>query len=260
MNTIVALIIMALINCAAIWLSHYFGRSGHNAAEKEDIKEITYLSESGKNLATKEDIEDITKKIEIIKNEISFENQRKHQFIEERTNRLLKILRCAENLHVQQIQLGYLLHDETNLCNLTTIIKEINNEVADLAHECRMIAVTMNDKELIKSAYNLLHKSEIYGNSFCKYGCLHLALLHSLHARLELFKSTGEDGLTKGFSEIREEIEKNKVEFAEEIKPYRDDQYKATIIYMNILAKLYKKDFHLRFEYELQKEDISPTN
>lgn len=250
MNTLVVIIVVSLINCAAIWLSHYFGRSGHNAAEKEDIKAITYLSESGKNLATKEDIEDITKKIEIIKNEISFENQRKHQFIEDRVNRLLKVLKYAEDVRTLQNQLGFLLYDETNLCNLTEVIKEANKVVADLAHECRMLAVITDDDDLTRAAYNLLQESQIYCSNFCRLGSAHLTRLHSLQAKLELVKTLGDETISQDFSLLRKEIEKNKQEYCDVIEPYRKNQYDATVNYISVLKRLYKKDFHLRFEYK----------
>ena len=61
-------------------------------------KDKCYESEKGKNLATKEDIEDITSKIESVKNEISFEVQRNHEFIKEREKRFLNILFYAETI------------------------------------------------------------------------------------------------------------------------------------------------------------------
>lgn len=250
MNTLVAVIIISLINCAAIWLSHYFGRSGHNAAEKEDIKEITYLSESGKNLATKEDIEEITKKIEVIKNEVSFENQRKHQFIEDRTNRLLKILRYSEELRALHNQLTFLLYDETNLSNHTEIIKETNKVLTNLGHECRMVAVIIDDDTLINAAYDILKTSQIYCAYFCHSGSVHISLLHQLQAKLELYKATKEEELTRNFVELRQQIEKNKATLNTDIEPAAKEHYDATINYVSLLKKLYNKDFHLRYDYE----------
>lgn len=70
---------------------------GKNAAQKEDIRDIQYESKKGANLATKEDIKEITEQIETVKNEVSFENQRKHEFIKERTERLLKFFALQKN-------------------------------------------------------------------------------------------------------------------------------------------------------------------
>lgn len=59
-------------------------------------KDKSYQSEKGKNLATKEDIKEITANIETVKNEISFEKQRSHDFIKEREKRFINILFHAE--------------------------------------------------------------------------------------------------------------------------------------------------------------------
>ena len=59
-------------------------------------RETSYESEKGKNIATKEDIEAITEKIETVKNEISYEKHRNHEFVKEREKRLLNIFFYAE--------------------------------------------------------------------------------------------------------------------------------------------------------------------
>ncbi|WP_337671678.1 hypothetical protein [Prevotella sp.] len=59
-------------------------------------KDKSYQSEKGKNLATKEDIQEITANIETVKNEISYEKQRNHEFVMVREKRLLNILFYAE--------------------------------------------------------------------------------------------------------------------------------------------------------------------
>ena len=51
-------------------------------------------------------------------------------------------------------------------------------------------------------------------------------------------------------SEVLKEIEKNKQEYCDVIEPYRKKQYDATVNYISVLKRLYKKDFHLRFEYK----------
>ena len=250
MGTLTAVIIIILLNSLSIWLSHYLGRSGHNAAEKKDIKEISYLSESGKKLATKEDIEEITHKIETIKNEVSFENQRKHQFIEERTNSLLRILRYAEEIRNLHSQLLFLLYDETDLSNLTEIIKETDKVLTDLGHECRITAVTTNDQALIAAIYNLLDTSQLYGAHFCHSGNVHISYAHQLKTNLELYKTIREEGLTKECLKLREAIEKNKSNFNANIKPFAEKQYDAMIEYLSHLKRLYKKDFHIRLNFE----------
>lgn len=91
MTLIIFLLELAIIALLIIGKG-YFSKKGENVAIVEDSRNISYESKKGENLATKEDIEELTRRIELVKNEISFENQRKHDFINQRTNRLLNIL------------------------------------------------------------------------------------------------------------------------------------------------------------------------
>ena len=81
---IIILILEFAIICILIFGKNYYSQKGKNEALIEDSHDISYESKKGENLATKEDIEELTQKIEIVKNEISFENQRKHEFINQR--------------------------------------------------------------------------------------------------------------------------------------------------------------------------------
>ncbi|WP_440067378.1 hypothetical protein [Tenacibaculum discolor] len=49
----------------------------------------SYITEKGKNYATKEDIEEITKKIETVKNEVSFSNSQKSEWLDKNKVALL---------------------------------------------------------------------------------------------------------------------------------------------------------------------------
>ena len=97
--TIIIFLFEIAIIAILIFGKGYFSKKGENAAIVEDSRNIGYESKKGENLATKEDIEELTRKIEIVKNEISFENQRKHEFINQRTKRLLNILHHTEKLN-----------------------------------------------------------------------------------------------------------------------------------------------------------------
>ena len=79
MNMDIVLLIIAICYPFIFkYLEQYFVQKGKNAAQKEDMRDIQYETKKGENIATKEDIEEITAQIENVKNEISFENQRRH--------------------------------------------------------------------------------------------------------------------------------------------------------------------------------------
>lgn len=85
--TLALLMLVLLMQAGLIWIVAFSRRKGENAADFDDNREKYYEAEKCKNLATKEDIEQITKSIENIKNEISYENLRKHNAIQEREKR-----------------------------------------------------------------------------------------------------------------------------------------------------------------------------
>ncbi|MEE0423719.1 MAG: hypothetical protein UDO44_09945 [Prevotella sp.] len=108
------------------YFEQYLLQKGKNAAQKEDVRDIQYESKKGENIATKEDIKEITSRIETVKNEISFEKQRRHDFINQRTERLLKILHFTEKLNEQQGILLYALYDKHSSKRLLSLIEQIN--------------------------------------------------------------------------------------------------------------------------------------
>lgn len=90
------LYIILFLNLIFLISVFYLKRYIIHFIELQFQKDKSYQSEKGKNLATKEDIKEITANIETVKNEISFEKQRCHDFIKEREKRFLNILFHAE--------------------------------------------------------------------------------------------------------------------------------------------------------------------
>lgn len=122
------------------YLEQYFVQKGKNAAQKEDMRDIQYETKKGENIATKEDIEEITAQIENVKNEISFENQRRHEFIKQRTERLLKILYLTEKLNEQQRTLLYILYDKHSSQRLLSLIEQI---MVHYYHFCMSVELSL---------------------------------------------------------------------------------------------------------------------
>lgn len=89
-------VILTILDVILAFCIFYVRNSIKHFIETKFAKDKSYEAEKGKNLATKEDIESITAKIESVKNEISFEAQRNHEFIKVREKRFLNILFYAE--------------------------------------------------------------------------------------------------------------------------------------------------------------------
>ena len=149
------------------YIEQYSLQKGENAAQKEDMREIQYECKKGENIATKEDIKEITSQIETVKNEISFEKQRRHDFINQRTERLLKILYLTEKLNEQQGILLYTLYDKHSSKRLISLIEQINGTLLSFLHECRIIYVTVEDKDLTSRITNLIKDAQTYAGYMC---------------------------------------------------------------------------------------------
>ena len=160
--TIIIFLFEIAIIAILIFGKGYFSKKGENAAIVEDSRNIGYESKKGENLATKEDIEELTRKIEIVKNEISFENQRKHEFINQRTKRLLNILHHTEKLNEYQAILLYALYDKNSSERLIRLIEQINETLLDFLHECRIVYITIEDKKLTDIISELIKESQQY--------------------------------------------------------------------------------------------------
>lgn len=94
----IILISIALLFVLKLYLENYLSKKKQNKADKEDSREISYETEKGKNLATKEDIAEITKVVEGLKSGVLFEHQRKHDFIQKRTDLFISVLNHVEDL------------------------------------------------------------------------------------------------------------------------------------------------------------------
>lgn len=225
----------------------YFSKKGENAALKEDSRKISYESKKGENLATKEDIEDLTKKIEIVKNEISFENQRKHEFINRRTNRLLNILHNTEKLNEYQAILLYALYDKNSSERLSKLIEQINETLLDFLHECRIIYITIEDKKLTDIISELIKETQQYAGYMCYIASNASSHMKNWKESLELASQNNNSQQLldlaiksqNGVAEIRKEFETS-------INEKREALYDIQIKYLAKLNTLFGSSFHIK--------------
>lgn len=108
-------------------------------------RETSYESEKGKNIATKEDIEAITEKIETVKNEISYEKQRNHEFVKEREKRLLNILFCAEAVTNAVNRLYVYGHNTNDTKRVHDLIDDIAKNALLIRHTSAVCIAAYSD-------------------------------------------------------------------------------------------------------------------
>ena len=164
---IVLLILVIVMQACLLWMSAYSKRKGENVADIDDNREKYYEAEKGKNLATKEDVEQITKSVENIKNEISYENLRKHNAIQEREARFLNVLHIAEKIQMQQALVYISMYQVDNAAAMMSSIRETNTLIMEVNHEFRLIITSYKDTNALKDLSNLVDKLRLYANEIC---------------------------------------------------------------------------------------------
>lgn len=250
MNAIIQIaIFIIMLVIYPIWINcvnKYFSKKAEGKALKEDSQEIEYQKEKGKNIATQEDIKMITSKIESVKNEISFENQRKNNFINQRTERLLNILYLTEKLNEYQALLLYDLYDENSSNRLIILIENINNTLLNFLHECRITFITVNDKDLNKSITNLIEPAQGYANYMEYIANNAVASLTNLHNLIKLATQNDDNStFLQTAKESKDMFSKIRQEFEKDIKARKNLLYDCQIKYLSKLNLMFKSDFHI---------------
>lgn len=245
--SIVLNVIIILILLFYKRLEHFFAQKGKDDALKEDSREIGYENKKGENLATKEDIEDLTRKIEAVKNEVSFENQRRHDFINQRTDRLLNILYHTEKLNEYQSILLYSLYDYNSADRLTTLIEQINETLLNFLHECRIAWITTQDKDISSRITDLVQEAQAYAAYMCYIASNASSYMNNYQNSLELaYKNNYNQQLLEEAIKNREGVDKTRKEFEDNIGEKRNALYDKQINYLSKLNILFGSDFHIK--------------
>lgn len=228
----------------------YNKKKGENLAIKEDSRDINYEGEKGKNLATKEDIDEITKIIESVKNEISFENQRKHTFIEQRTNRMINILYLSEKIFMYGSLLYSYLNDKYSDKEMSILIKDINDCLLDLCYECRLASVTFEDEKILNGINNLKNGSTKYAIFIESIAVTALNYIRDWQKTFKLANENNNDEVfLKSTTECLEKLNKVRNEYEKNMSK-EDKALKQNIEkYAYLLKTLYKQDFYLKFDF-----------
>ena len=256
MESILLIMTIVMVGCL-LWIEAFSKRKGENAADIDDNREKYYEAEKGKNLATKEDIEEITKSIEQIKNEISYENLRKHNAIQERERRFLNVLHIAESIQMQQALVFYSMYQVENAAVMTEAIKKTNELLVELNHEYRLIIASYKDTNALQNLTDLVKHLRPYGTEICVAATNAASYMTSWKGFMNMFVQNSDSAVRalalQQASTSKNELDKyrEKIEFEE-----KDNVTNAISDYVVFLSRLFKVDFNIN--YEVPK--IEPVN
>lgn len=252
--TIVLLFLILLIQACILWLGDFSKKKGENAADIADNRKKFYEAEKGKNLATKEDIEQITSSIENIKNEISYENLRKHNAIQERERRFLNVLHIAESFQMQQSLVFYLMYQVENASTMKNVIRDTNELLVELNHEYRLIITSYKDIEALKNLTELVKHLRTYAIEICVAASNAATYMTSWKSYIDMFMQNNDSSIKvtamqqaaaskSGLDQYRDSL----------VFDEKDNVVNAISDYVFFLNRLFKVDFNINYEVPKMK-------
>ena len=252
--TIVLLVLVLLMQACLLYIGAFSKRKGENAADIDDNREKYYQAEKGKNLATKEDIEQITKSIEKIKNEISYENLRKHNAIQERERKFLNVLYIAESIQMQQAIAYFTMHQVENASVMSNAIKDINRLLMELNHEYRLIITSYKEVDTLQNLTTLVEHLRTYATEISVAATNACTFMSGWKSYMDVFMQNSDSSVRKIALEqatnYKLSLDKYRVELDFEEK---DKVVDAISDYVVLLRRLFNVDFNINYEVPIVK-------
>lgn len=247
--TILLLVLVILMQAAILWIEAFSRRKGENAADIDDNRKKYYEAEKGKNLATKEDIEQITKSIENIKNEISYENLRKHNAIQERERRFLNVLHIAESIQMQQSIVYFSMYQVENASVMSDAIKETNKLLMELNHEYRLILSSYKDKKALQNLNTLVERLRPYATEICIAATNAATFMTSWKGYMDMFLQNSDSSVKTIALQQAATYKEGLVKYSEKLVFEEKDKVADAISdYVVFLSRLFKVDFNINYE------------
>lgn len=119
-----------------IFYKNYCKKLADIAAARDEAFE----AEKGKLEATKEAVDNVLKELEQMKASVSLEEQRKHEFINERNKKLMNILRYSEQVNLSKQILLTAINNES-LERMNELQNTLNSTVLDLRSDLMHLVV-----------------------------------------------------------------------------------------------------------------------
>lgn len=236
-------LLQLMVGLGSAWLYSYFKKDAQNTSDKEFAKSIAELQEQGKNTATKADIEEITEKIETVKNEISFEKQREHEFIKERTEHLLNYYQYIEEVNCLGGLLLFYLYDETAKDRLVDLQDKLGRNLSNIWHETRMINITIKDKDIESKIYEISNKVQEYSIALS-------TITSNAISHLSRYELCLKYNLSKDAVDARDLFYALQNQHSEVKKKEWEEAYNGLIKLLSIISKLYEQKFHVKLNYK----------
>lgn len=131
------------LNVVLLGLMIFYKNYCKKLADIAAARDEAFEAEKGKLDATKEAVDNVLKELEQMKASVSLEEQRKHEFINERNKKLLNILRYSEQVNISKTVLLTAINDGSPE-RLKDLLQTLNDMILDLRSDL-MYLVAFHD-------------------------------------------------------------------------------------------------------------------
>lgn len=109
----------------------FYKRYLEEMAKVLHAREIEYEKEKGKNDALHESVQTVLKEIELMKSSVLLEEQRRHNWIESRNQKLINLIKYSETINIGKAKLALAINNESK-AELEKLQTEIQSAILNL--------------------------------------------------------------------------------------------------------------------------------
>jgi hypothetical protein len=109
----------------------FYKRYLEEMAKVLHAREIEYEKEKGKNDALHESVQTVLKEIELMKSSVLLEEQRRHNWIEARNQKLINLIKYSETINIGKAKLALAINNESK-AELEKLQTEIQSAILNL--------------------------------------------------------------------------------------------------------------------------------
>lgn len=247
---LIFIVVQLGVGLCGAWLYSHIKQDARNSSDIEYSEDISELKEQGKNTATKRDIEEITEKIEIVRAEVSLEKQREHEFIKERHEHMMNLLKYVEEVDALSGLLIFLMYDISAKDRLANLVDKLNRTQANINHELRMCHICINDTTITDKLYDIQPYVREYNVVLCKIASNTTVRLYEYHYFRDAADRYNSPYLMSRSSTAMEEIRELRKEYerTKENESVKADD--SLTILISEIVKLYEQKFHIKLNYQ----------
>ncbi len=243
-------IVLLFLNIVLFGLFAFYQNYYKKLADLVIAKDEAFEKEKGKLDATKEAVDNVLKELEQMKASVSLEEQRKHEFINERNKKLMNILRYSEQVNLSKQILMTAINNES-VERMQELHTSLNSMILDLRTDLTYLVVFHENIGKDRSLTLFGDKIFYLANEVVVRITNAIALLETKHKYMD-YAMSSQDEIEKATwlqnaITTKTQLEEMKVDTNFKGHLGYEDAHTAYIVF---LSQLYNSDVFLKYNLE----------